>query len=213
MEFIRAEYLEEIKTRPFERALDNYSCKYSKIDLFNDAKEVMLLAHLSKQTWYSIMEKIQAKSINSKDQFLWTSMPLNLMQIVHEIFIESGELLDTDDIRSIAYTYEDYCIDHPELAIHEHFALQNFVKDLYRLKVNQFLAEVLCLSDFVILKMCPKELMNAQIVTIETAIKYAKQENDIKTALAIADYGISILVEDTFTYKYCSNFIKRNKKN
>ena len=212
MEFIRAEYLEEIKTRSFERALDSYSCKYSKIDLFNDAKEVMLLAHLSKQTWYLIMEKIQAKSINSKDQFLWTSMPLNLIQIVHEIFIESGELLDTEDIRSIAYAYEGYCIHHPELAVHEHFALQNFVKDLYRLKVNQFLAEVLCLSDFVILKMCPEELMNAQIVTIETAIKYAKQENDIKTALAIADYGLSILVEDTFTYKYCSNFVKRNKK-
>ena len=95
-------------------------------------------------------------------------MPLNLIQMVHEIFVETGELIDIEDIRNILYAYEDYCPNHLELAVHQHFSIQNFVKDLYRLKVNQFLAEILSLSDFVVLKMCPNELMNAQIVTIET---------------------------------------------
>lgn len=139
----------------------------SFIDI-NEAKEIMLRASVTKPTWYSLMNKIQEKSINSKEQFISTTMPLNLIQMVHEIFVETGELIDIEDIRNILYAYEDYCPNHLELAVHQHFSIQNFVKDLYRLKVNQFLAEILSLSDFVVLKMCPNELMNAQIVTIET---------------------------------------------
>ena len=60
--------------------------------------------------------------------------------------------------------------------------------------------------------MCPSELMNAQIITIETCIKYAKQEGDIETGIAIAEYGKSLLIKDTLTWKYCDNFLKRSLK-
>ena len=212
MKFLNKEVLSEIERISFERAKDFYNIHYTKIDLFNEAKEIMLRASVTKPTWYSLMNKIQEKSINSKEQFISTTMPLNLLQMVHEIFIETGELIDIEDIRNILYAYEDYCPNHLELAVHQHFSIQNFVKDLYRLKVNQFLAEILSLSDFVVLKMCPNELMNAQIVTIETCIKYAKQEGDIETGIAIAKYGKSLLIKDTFTWKYCDNFLKRNLK-
>ena len=212
MKFLNKEVLTNIEENSFERAKDFYNIHYTKIDLFNEAKEILVRAHVSKPTWYSLITKIQEKSINSVEQFISTTMPLNLIQMVHEIFLDTGELIEIEDIRNILYAYEDYCAAHLELAVNQHFSIQNFVKDLYRLKVNQFLVEVMSLSDFVILKMCPQELMHAQIVTIETCIKYAKQEGDMKTGIALAEFGKSLLIEGTFTWKYCNNFLKRNAK-
>lgn len=210
MKFLNKKALTEIGKISFERAKDFYNIHYTKIDLFNEAKEIMMRANVSKPTWYSLMNKIQEKSINSKDQFISTTMPLNLIQMVHEIFLDTGELIEIEDIRNILYSYEDYCATHLELAVNQHFSIQNFVKDLYKLKVNQFLAEVMSLSDFIILKMCPQELMNAQIVTIETCIKYAKQEGDVKTGIALAEFGKSLLIDGTLTWKYCDNYLKKN---
>lgn len=212
MKFIEEEYLKRITEQEFPRAKDDCFIHYSKIDLFNEAKEIMLLSKVSKPTWYSLMNKIQSKSINSSEQFTTTTRPLNLIEMVHEIFMETGEVIDIEDVRNILYAYEDYCLEHPEHAVREHFAIQEFVRDLYKIKANQYLLEVLCLSDFVILKMCPEELMNAQIVTLETCIKIAKQQEDYEMIIAFADFGLSLLVKDTFTYKYCENAKKRFAK-
>lgn len=212
MEFIDKESIEQIKNHHYKRARDDYFINYSPFDLFNGTKEILLASNISKPTWYLLIDRIKKQSISSDQPFISTTMPLNLIQMAYEIFRDTGELISMEDIRNILYTYEDWCPHHLELAIKQHFSIQWFAQELYKLKVNRALAEILCLSDFIILKMCPDILMKAQISTFHIAIKYAKQDEDYETIVSIADYGLSILAPESETYKYCSNARKRYGK-
>lgn len=212
MEFIKADYLESIAQRPLERANEFYSIHYSKLELLNNAKEVLLLSGVTKPTWHLLMDNIISNSIESKEQFLSTTRPIILVNLIRGIFIATGELVNIEDIRSILYAYEDYCQDHLELAVYEHFAIQTFAEELYKIRANRFLVEVLCLSDFVILKMCPQSLMNAQIRTIEMCITYAEQDKDSNSISAIAKYGLRLLESKSTTYQCCQNALKRLNK-
>lgn len=209
MLFIKKNYVNQIIGKRYLRAGNFQDVQYTKIDLFNNAKKILLASNVSKETWYLLIDKINQSSICSKKEFISTSKPINLIDIVHQLFLENGEFVNVEDIRRILYAYEDYCTKHLELVVDEHFAIQNFAQDLYRLKTNQVLCEILLLSDFIILKMCPSELMEAQILTIEIAIKLAKKDSDFECGLAFADYGLSTLNVKSCTHKYCENSFKR----
>lgn len=212
MEYIEKDYLDEFNSRSFQRADDFYAYHYTKIDLFNQCKDILLSAGVTKPTWYTLIAKIEEKSIKSSDQFEWTTMPLNLVRMAFEVFRDSGEIIDVEDLRNILYTYEDYIPHHLEYAVHEHFAIQDFVTELYRLKSSQRLMEILCLSDFLILKMCPRELMSAKILTLESMIKVCKQNDDQEGIIIISDFGMALLDNSSVTYQYCKNARERAMK-
>lgn len=212
MQFIKKEYLEEFKKQSFKRADESKIIHYTQADLFNQAKEVLLRARVSEQTWYLLIKKIQEQSLGSKESFMWTTMPLNITRMIFDYFKDDGVVIDIEDLRNILYAYEDYIPSNLDYACHQHFALQDFVLYLYKIHYSQSLIEILALSDFLILKMCSEDLMSACIPTIETCIKICKQTNDNDGIIMISEYGMSLLNESSTTYKYCENAKKRALK-
>ena len=60
--------------------------------------------------------------------------------------------------------------------------------------------------------MCPRELMSAKILTIESMIKICKQNDDQEGIIIVADYGMALLDNSSVTYQYCKNARERAMK-
>ena len=131
MVFINNNLIEDIKKIKAERAKDYYYKMYNLGELFNNAKEILFLCSVKKDSWESIMKLILAKSLNCKE-YIASSKQLNLLGLIYENLILTGEIIDIEDLLNIAYTYVDYCPNHPEVITDTHFGIQNIVLYLYK---------------------------------------------------------------------------------
>jgi len=84
------------------------------------------------------------------------------------------------------------------------------------MNVARKLLEIACLSDLVILKICPYSFMDAGFPSIETCVKIIKQSSNYEIGINYCNLAMNIIDEKSKTLEYClkakEKFSKQLKK-
>lgn len=210
MGYINSNSISEIlKIKVFKMPFGDADKSISKIDNFEQAKQILLDSSVSKDTWYNIMKYLQ-KDLAAT--YISTTKPLDIIEIIALEYRDNKTLINEEDLRNILYTYEDILRAPNRMVISLHYSMQQLISLFSKNKLESNHLEHVALSHLLVLKALPREILDADIPLIRNVANALLNDVRVVDCCSYCKAIMSILPEQTSTYKYCFRLLNKLSK-